>query len=68
MDQDDYNERVRNVNDKLSETLKDRENVYFIKTDSSLNVENPHLDQIDGVHRSIDGAKNSGETYERSSQ
>ena len=30
MDQEDYNERVRNVNDKLSETLKYRENVYSI--------------------------------------
>ena len=29
MDQEDDNERVRNVNDKLSETFKDRENVYF---------------------------------------
>ena len=61
--QDNNNERVGNVNDKPSETLKYGENVYSIKTDLYLNAENPHLYRIDGVHLGVDG-----QNYERSSQ
>lgn len=57
MDQEDYNDRVRTVNDKLSESLKDTENVYFIRVDSYLNAENPQLYGVDGVHLNDDGRK-----------